>query len=176
MTHSREVSTSGTGAAGKAPPGAPASPPGAAAPPAAAALPAGVERLRQAALGSEPKSDMGLSTIVRYFKAEDGSTRTVVVIAVKKSDVSMGADGKPITGIVRQEMVTDKPADSMPLSRREGHGSYSPTRQGEAEGVLTWRMRETDHRVVIPRFENVDLVRVEPLSETPTFLAREFHQ
>jgi hypothetical protein len=60
-------------------------------------------------------------------------------------------DGKPITGMVRYEMVTDRPADSQPLSRREGHGSYSPTRKGEAEGVLTWRLRETDHRVVIPR-------------------------
>jgi hypothetical protein len=60
-------------------------------------------------------------------------------------------DGKPITGMVRYEMVTDKPADSQPLSRREGHGSYSPTRKGEAEGVLTWRLRETDRRVVIPR-------------------------
>ena len=59
--------------------------------------------------------------------------------------------GKPITGTVRYEMETDRPADSLPLSRREGHGSYSPTRKGEAEGVLTWRMRPTDRRVVIPR-------------------------
>src|SRR5262249_24349147 len=38
-----------------------------------------------------------------------------------------------------------------PLSRREGHGSYSPTRKGETEGVLTWRLRETDERVPIPQ-------------------------
>jgi hypothetical protein len=37
------------------------------------------------------------------------------------------------------------------LSRREGHGSYSPTAEGEAKGVLTWRMRPTDDRVLIPR-------------------------
>ncbi len=60
-------------------------------------------------------------------------------------------DSKPITGLVRYEMVTDRPADSLPLSRREGHGSYSPTRKGEAEGTLTWRLRETDRRIVIPR-------------------------
>jgi hypothetical protein len=59
--------------------------------------------------------------------------------------------GKPITGLVRSEMVTDKPADTLPLSHREGHGSYSPTTRGESSGVLTWRMRETDRRVVIPR-------------------------
>jgi hypothetical protein len=29
-------------------------------------------------------------------------------------------------------MVTDSPAESLPLSRREGHGSYSPTKDGEA--------------------------------------------
>lgn len=60
-------------------------------------------------------------------------------------------DGKPIRGLVRYEMSTDKPADSLPLSRREGHGSYSPTKEGEAKGILTWRMRETDPRVAIPR-------------------------
>src|SRR5579885_83011 len=59
--------------------------------------------------------------------------------------------GKPIRGIVRYEMSTDTPADSLPLSRREGHGSYSPTEAGEANAVLTWRMRETDARVEIPR-------------------------
>ncbi len=59
--------------------------------------------------------------------------------------------GKSIKGLVRFETTSDRPADSLPLSRREGHGSYSPTRKGEAEGVLTWRMRETDARVVIPR-------------------------
>ncbi len=59
--------------------------------------------------------------------------------------------GKPIRGIVRYEMVTDEPAETLPLSRRENHGSYPPTAKGEAEGVLTWRQRETDARVVIPR-------------------------
>jgi hypothetical protein len=59
--------------------------------------------------------------------------------------------GKPIRGLVRYETVTDQPAETLPLSRREGHGSYPPTERGEREGVLTWRMRETDERVVIPR-------------------------
>jgi hypothetical protein len=59
--------------------------------------------------------------------------------------------GKPIRGVVRFEMVSDASAETLPLSRREGHGSYSPTKEGEAKGVLTWRMRETDKRVPIPR-------------------------
>jgi hypothetical protein len=59
--------------------------------------------------------------------------------------------GKPIRGVVRYEMVTDTPAETLPLSRREGHGSYPPTAKGEAEGTLTWRLRETDERVPIPR-------------------------
>jgi hypothetical protein len=58
--------------------------------------------------------------------------------------------GKPIRGVVRYETVGDAPADSLPLSRREGHGSYAPTERGEKEGVLTWRLRETDERVPIP--------------------------
>jgi hypothetical protein len=59
--------------------------------------------------------------------------------------------GKPIRGVVRYETSTDRPAETLPLSRREGHGSYAPTQRGEARGVLTWRMRETDPRVIIPR-------------------------
>jgi hypothetical protein len=59
--------------------------------------------------------------------------------------------GQPIRGVVRYEMVSDAPAETLPLSRREGHGSYNPTRRGEAEGILTWRLRETDPRVPIPR-------------------------
>ncbi len=59
--------------------------------------------------------------------------------------------GRPLRGIVRYEMSTDQQADALPLSRREGHGSYPPTAAGEAGGVLTWRMRESDPRVVIPR-------------------------
>lgn len=62
--------------------------------------------------------------------------------------------GKPIRGLVRYETATDvydKKVETLPLSRRDGHGSYPPTARGEAEGVLTWRMRETDPRVVIPR-------------------------
>jgi hypothetical protein len=59
-------------------------------------------------------------------------------------------NGAPLRGVVRFETSTDTPADSLPLSRRDGHGSYSPTKKGE-EGTLTWRMRETDERVPIPR-------------------------
>ncbi len=59
--------------------------------------------------------------------------------------------GKAIKGVVRFEMVADAPMDSMPLSRREGHGSYAPTADGAAKATLTWRMRPTDERVPIPR-------------------------
>ncbi len=59
--------------------------------------------------------------------------------------------GKPIRGLVRYETVSDAKADSLPLSRREGHGSYPPTKEGEAKGVLTWRLREGDPRQEIPR-------------------------
>jgi hypothetical protein len=59
--------------------------------------------------------------------------------------------GKPIRGVVRYETEADAPAEWLPLSRRDGHGSYAPTDRGEKEGVLTWRLRETDERVPIPR-------------------------
>jgi hypothetical protein len=59
--------------------------------------------------------------------------------------------GQPIRGVVRFEASTDAPAATLPLSRREGHGSYSLSKKGEADAVLTWRQRETDERVPIPR-------------------------
>jgi hypothetical protein len=59
--------------------------------------------------------------------------------------------GKPIRGVVRFEMTSDQPAETLPLSQREGHGSYTPTAEGEKNGLLTWRLRETDPRIVIPR-------------------------
>lgn len=60
-------------------------------------------------------------------------------------------DNKPIRGRVRQEVVADKPVHSMPLSRRSSHGSYPPTDDGLKRAELTWRLRETDPRVPIPR-------------------------
>jgi hypothetical protein len=60
-------------------------------------------------------------------------------------------NGKPIRGLVRYETGADVPKESLPLSRRDGHGSSAPTADAEAKGVLTWRMRESDERVIIPR-------------------------
>src|SRR4029078_11331037 len=63
-------------------------------------------------------------------------------------------------------MSPNKPAESMPLSRREGHGSYPPTKRGETEGVLTWRMREGDARVPIPHGQwSVERVPVPPVKD-----------
>lgn len=59
--------------------------------------------------------------------------------------------GQPIRGLVRHEMVADAPHDTMPLAQRQAHGSYLPTAEGEKKATLTWRMRETDERVPIPR-------------------------
>lgn len=56
--------------------------------------------------------------------------------------------GKPIRGVVRYETWTDRPADWAWLSSaRANHGVYPPV----TDGVLTWRQREGDRRVVLPR-------------------------
>jgi hypothetical protein len=59
--------------------------------------------------------------------------------------------GKPIRGQVRQELMSDRPATSLTLTRREQHGSYPPSERGERAATLTWRMHEKDERVPIPR-------------------------
>ena len=60
-------------------------------------------------------------------------------------------NGKPIRGLVRYEMVADKRVSSMPLARRDNHGSYPPTKRGAVEGVLSKREHEKDQRVVVSR-------------------------
>jgi hypothetical protein len=61
--------------------------------------------------------------------------------------------GKPIRGLVRFETSTDAAAVSLPLARREGLGSYTPTSEGEAKGILTKRAKEGDPRQEIPRLQ-----------------------
>ena len=59
-------------------------------------------------------------------------------------------NGKPVRGVVRFEMSSDKPVKSMPLSRRPNHGSYTPTKEGLAKATLTRRNLVNDPRVVVP--------------------------
>jgi hypothetical protein len=59
--------------------------------------------------------------------------------------------GQPVRGLVRQETSSDKRVKSMPVSRRPNHGSYPPTKDGEAKAVLTKRLLERDERQVVPR-------------------------
>lgn len=60
-------------------------------------------------------------------------------------------NGKPITGPVRAEFVIEAPAERHTLAMWTNQGSYEPTERGEREAVLTYRQREKDSRVVIPR-------------------------
>lgn len=60
-------------------------------------------------------------------------------------------NGKPITGPVRAEFVIEAPAERNTLAMWANQGCYEPTERGEREAVLTWRAREKDARVVIPR-------------------------
>ena len=73
------------------------------------------------------------------------------------------ANGKLVHGPVRQEMSSDTNVKSMPLSRRPHHGSYPPTRAGEAYAHLTKRTMEKDQRVTVPS-EKWKLVRL-PMRE-----------
>ena len=60
-------------------------------------------------------------------------------------------NGKPLTGPVRAELVIEAPAERHTLAMWANQGCYEPTERGEREAVLTWRSREKDARVVIPR-------------------------
>lgn len=72
-------------------------------------------------------------------------------------------NGQPLRGVVRFEMSTDKPVKSMPLSRRDNHGSYRPTSAGLATATLTRRNLVGDARVPIPQSQWK--VAVQPMIE-----------
>jgi Alpha/beta hydrolase domain len=59
--------------------------------------------------------------------------------------------GKAVHGSVRFEFSCDKPTKSLSLSRREAHGCYPPTADGEAKATLTKRNLEGDPRTPISR-------------------------
>ena len=60
-------------------------------------------------------------------------------------------NGKPMIGPVRAEFVIEAPAERNTLAMWANQGCYEPTARGERDAVLTWRSREKDPRVVIPR-------------------------
>ena len=51
-------------------------------------------------------------------------------------------DGRPIRGLVRAEMVTDREASRLSIAQWANQGCYPPTSDGLAEATLTWRQRE----------------------------------
>jgi hypothetical protein len=59
--------------------------------------------------------------------------------------------GKPIRGIVRSELIVDRPAAKASLSHRGNQGSYRPTENGLATARVTRREREADPRQEIPK-------------------------
>lgn len=59
--------------------------------------------------------------------------------------------GQPITGLVRAEFVSNRDTDRANIAHFGNQGSYPPTKRGLKEGTLTWRLRERDPRVSIPR-------------------------
>lgn len=60
-------------------------------------------------------------------------------------------EGRPIRGVVRAEMAPNSPAERLPIAQWANQGSYPPTERGAAEATLSWRLREKDPRVAIPR-------------------------
>ncbi len=67
-----------------------------------------------------------------------------------EAPVARGKDG-PIRGLVRQEFVSDTERKRMQVTHWANMGAYRPTTTGLAWATLTWRLRERDPRVLIPR-------------------------
>jgi len=60
-------------------------------------------------------------------------------------------NGKPIRGIVREEVIVDRAVPKATISHRGNQGSYPPSESGLASAKVTRREREADPRQVVPR-------------------------
>ncbi|MFN3648597.1 MAG: alpha/beta hydrolase domain-containing protein [Armatimonadota bacterium] len=60
------------------------------------------------------------------------------------------ANGRPLRGWVRAELVPDRPAERLSIAHWAGHGSYPFFPPTLRAARLTWRQRESDPRVAIP--------------------------
>jgi hypothetical protein len=67
-------------------------------------------------------------------------------------DAPVASEGQqPIVGTCRAEIMINEPATRYSISDRPSIGAYRPTERGLSEATLTWRLRERDERVNIPR-------------------------
>lgn len=57
----------------------------------------------------------------------------------------------PLRGLVRAECYTDIATDRVNIAYGSANGSYPPTAEGQDQATLTWRLRQSDPRVLIPR-------------------------
>ena len=73
----------------------------------------------------------------------DGRLRLTAPVATE--------NGQPIRGIIRNEVVVDRPAPRAPICHRGKQGSYRPTQKGLGEARVTRREREADPRQDVPR-------------------------
>lgn len=60
-------------------------------------------------------------------------------------------NGQPIRGMVRSELIVDRPQPRASLSHRGNQGSYRPTKDGLATARVTRREREADQRQEIAK-------------------------
>lgn len=147
-------------AAGTTPPEAAKAPPaeakGPPAPPPAKLAP-GVDRLKEAALAAEPKNEIGLETSVRYFKSEDGSTRTVVMIAVKKSEIAMNADGKPRTVLYARFMpVGGAETGAVEFLEPELFTSQDDAAEGWLKYAFAWSLKQKKYELRVAASDGPD--------------------
>ena len=60
-------------------------------------------------------------------------------------------NGQPLRGIVRNDLVVDRPVARASISHRGNQGSYRPAADSLSMATLTRRRREADPREVVPR-------------------------
>ncbi len=82
-----------------------------------------------------------MSTLPRYFKAEDGSTRTVIAVAVKKSDIAMGTDNTPRTILYARLIPQEAPEAFIEFIEQELFTMHDDPAEGVLKYAFAWPLK-----------------------------------
>lgn len=142
-------------ASGAAPQGAAPAVAAAPAAPAVSAMPPGVDRLKQAAMGAEGKSEITMLPMVRYFMAEGGSARAVVLVAVKRTDIAM-TEGKPRTLLYARLLAQVADATPVEFYEQELFTLNDDAGEGWLKYAFAWTLPRPSYELRIAVSDGVD--------------------
>jgi hypothetical protein len=98
-----------------------------------------------------------MSVSPRYFKAEDGSTRTVVVVSLKKTDIAMGTDGKP-RAVLYARFTPEgvEGAEPVEFVEQDLFTAYDDASEGWEKYAFAWPLKRKNYELRVAASDGPD--------------------